>query len=80
MSTVTLIGLDLGKHSFHLHGQDATGRMLFRKKCSRQQLFMLLGKYAVQHGGDGGLRGSALDGFHPAIRPVPGARARLVIA
>jgi transposase len=35
MSTVTLIGIDLGKHSFHLHGQDATGRMVFRKKCSR---------------------------------------------
>ena len=42
MSTVTLIGIDLGKHSFHLHGQDATGRMVFRKKCSRQQLFALL--------------------------------------
>lgn len=43
MSTVTLIGIDLGKHSFHLHGQDATGKMVFRKKRSRQQLFMLLG-------------------------------------
>lgn len=43
MSTVTLIGIDLGKHSFHPHGQDATGRMVFRKKCSRQQLFALLG-------------------------------------
>ena len=39
MSTVTLIGIDLGKHSFHLHGQDAAGRMMFRKKCSRQDLF-----------------------------------------
>lgn len=43
MSTVTLIGIDLGKHSLHLHGQDATGRLVFRKKCSRQQLFTLLG-------------------------------------
>ena len=43
MSTVTLIGIDLGKHSFHLHGQDAAGRMMFRKKCSRQDLFKLLG-------------------------------------
>ena len=42
-STVTLIGIDLGKHSFHLHGQDAAGRMMFRKKCSRQDLFKLLG-------------------------------------
>ena len=38
MNTVTLIGIDLGKHGFHLHGQDATGRMVFRKKCSRQRL------------------------------------------
>ncbi|MGY6273754.1 IS110 family RNA-guided transposase [Achromobacter denitrificans] len=43
MGIITLIGIDLGKHSFHLHGQDASGRMVFRKKCSRQQLFTLLG-------------------------------------
>ena len=43
MSTVTLIGIDLGKHSFHLHGQDATGSMVFRKKCARRQLLTLLG-------------------------------------
>lgn len=43
MSIVTLIGIDLGKHSFHLHGQDAAGRTVFRKKCSRQQVFTLLG-------------------------------------
>ena len=36
MNEVTLIGVDLGKHSFHLHAQDATGRMVFRKKLSRQ--------------------------------------------
>ena len=42
MSTVTLIGIDLGKHSFHLHAQDALGRMVFRKKLSRQQLLRTL--------------------------------------
>ena len=42
MSTVTLIGIDLGKHSFHLHAQDAVGRMVFRKKLSRQQLLRTL--------------------------------------
>ena len=35
MNAVTLIGIDLGKHSFHLHAQDATGRMVFRKKLRR---------------------------------------------
>ena len=47
MSTVTLIGIDLGKHSFHLHGQDAAGRMMFRK-CSRQDLF-IAGQHTAQH-------------------------------
>lgn len=39
MNTVSLIGIDLGKHSFHLHAQDRDGRTLFRKKLSRKQLF-----------------------------------------
>lgn len=43
MSEVTLIGIDLGKHSFHLHGQDGSGRMVFRKKLTRSQMFTLLG-------------------------------------
>jgi hypothetical protein len=42
MNEVTLIGIDLGKHSFHLHAQDAAGRMVFRKKLSRQQLLRTL--------------------------------------
>lgn len=42
MNEVTLIGIDLGKHSFHLHAQDATGRMVFRKKLSRQPLLRTL--------------------------------------
>ncbi|BBE09383.1 Transposase [Mycoavidus cysteinexigens] len=32
MDKVALIGIDLGKTSFHLHGQDKAGRMMFRKK------------------------------------------------
>lgn len=42
MNTVTLIGIDLGKHSFHLHGQDASGRMVFRKKLTRHQMLTML--------------------------------------
>lgn len=38
MDDTTLVGIDLGKHSFHLHGQDRKGRTLFRKKLSRKQL------------------------------------------
>ena len=42
MNAVTRIGIDLGKHSFHLHAQDGLGRMVFRKKLSRQQLLRTL--------------------------------------
>lgn len=37
MNEVTLIGVDLGKHVFHLHAQDAKGRERYRKKLSRTQ-------------------------------------------
>jgi len=42
MNVVTLIGIDLGKHSFHRHAQDAAGRMVFRKKLTRSQLLAQL--------------------------------------
>jgi hypothetical protein len=32
MQNVTVIGIDLGKRSFHLHGQDKFGKAVFRKK------------------------------------------------
>ncbi|VVD95362.1 transposase [Pandoraea eparura] len=38
MDNVTMIGIDLGKHSFHPHGQDRAGKAVFRKKVSRKQL------------------------------------------
>ena len=43
MSESALIGIDLGKHSFHLHGQDKLGREVFCKKLSRQQMMTLFG-------------------------------------
>jgi transposase len=38
MQDVTLIGIDLGKHSFHVHGQDRHGKAQLRKKFNRKQL------------------------------------------
>lgn len=38
-----LIGIDLGKHNFHLHGQDKSGHEVFRKKLSRTQMMQLFG-------------------------------------
>lgn len=45
MNDVTLIGIDLGKHSFHLHAQDKAGRMVFRKKLTRSQMLTLLSNF-----------------------------------
>ncbi|ASY81490.1 IS110 family transposase [Pectobacterium polaris] len=42
MQNVTLIGIDLGKHSFHVHAQDKSGHALLRKKFSRTQLTAFL--------------------------------------
>lgn len=42
MKPAALIGIDLGKHSFHLHAQDGSGREVFRKRTTRQQLIRLL--------------------------------------
>jgi transposase len=39
MEHVALVGIDLGKHVFHLHCQDSTGKAVLRKKVSRTQLF-----------------------------------------
>lgn len=38
MQNVTLIAIDLGKHSFHVHAQDKNGNVLLRKKFFRTQL------------------------------------------
>jgi transposase len=45
LNSVELIGIDLGKHNFHLHGQDKHGRMVFRKKVTRNQMLTLLGNF-----------------------------------
>lgn len=42
MQNVALIGIDLGKHSFHIHCQDKQGNPLLRKKFSRTQLIHFL--------------------------------------
>ncbi len=38
MQNVTLIGIDLGKNSFHIPCQEKHGNPLLRKKFSRTQL------------------------------------------
>ena len=42
MENIALIGIDLGKNSFHLHCQDRHGKAIYRKKFTRPKLFEFL--------------------------------------
>ncbi|GAW35441.1 hypothetical protein RA2_02504 [Roseovarius sp. A-2] len=42
MNEVTIIGIDLAKTAFHLHGATASGEPVFRKKLSRAQVLKFL--------------------------------------
>lgn len=42
MAIIRVIGIDLGKSTFHLIGHDYSGKEVFRKKLNRQKLLQLL--------------------------------------
>src|SRR5690242_16024851 len=42
MEQATTIGLDIAKHVLQLHGADAAGHVLFRKRITRMKLLSLL--------------------------------------
>lgn len=42
MSTIKIIGIDIGKFTFHLVGHDLSGREVYRKKFSRPKLIQVL--------------------------------------
>jgi transposase len=44
MSEVSVIGLDLAKHVFQVHGADASGRAVLRKKLRRAQVLEFFGR------------------------------------
>src|SRR5215472_3136498 len=46
MEQATTIGLDIAKHVFHLHGADAAGHVLFRKRITRAKLLGFLAAQA----------------------------------
>ena len=45
MSSATIIGIDLAKSSFQLHGASADGAVMFRKKVSRDRVLAFLGAH-----------------------------------
>lgn len=50
MDDVTLVGIDLGKHSFHLHGPDAKGKAVDRiKNVNFATLIMSTRESSVRH-------------------------------
>ncbi|KGJ88350.1 transposase IS111A/IS1328/IS1533 [Colwellia psychrerythraea] len=42
MSTIKILGIDIGKFTFHLVGHDLSGREVYRKKFSRPKLIQVL--------------------------------------
>ena len=44
MSEVMVIGLDLAKHVFQVHGADASGRAVIRKQLRRAQVLAFFGR------------------------------------
>jgi len=42
MSTIKILGIDLGKSNFHAIGHDASGNEVFRKKFTRKSLILFL--------------------------------------
>ena len=47
MDELHIIGIDLAKHVFQVHGSDKSGHVLFRKKLSRPQFAKFLTEIPV---------------------------------
>jgi len=45
MGSATMAGIELGKHSMHLHGQDRKGPTVSRKKLTRKQFVEFIAKF-----------------------------------
>jgi transposase len=56
-SSVTIVGLDLAKHVFQVHGVDAAARVVFNKAIKRDKLLAALRRCP-----------NALSGWKPAVR------------
>jgi transposase len=58
----TTIGLDLAKHVFQVHGVDAAGKVIIRKKLLRSELKAFFEKLPPLPGRYGGVRDRPLLG------------------
>jgi len=62
MNTMTLLGIDIGKHSFHLHGHGHPRPSGFAQEDDPWTVAQKLGAATNLHGGDGVLRWRSLVG------------------
>ena len=62
MGEVTTMGLDLAKHVFQVHGVDAEGATVLRKRLRRAQVLAFFSRLAALRGWDGGVWDGALLG------------------
>lgn len=81
MDNVTLIGVDLAKRVFHLHGAAGDGSVVFRKKLSRVQFEYFLKCHprcvvAMEACGSAHLWGRLIAGFGHEVRLVPPVYAK----
>lgn len=44
MDQITVVGVDIGKTSFHVVAVDASGAVQLKRRCSRAQLLAFMGK------------------------------------
>ena len=70
MEEVSIIGIDLAKRSFQVHGARADGSVAYRRKLSRGKLLSFLASPAALHGCDGGVRQRPLLGAGRSWRSV----------
>ncbi|MDU9005419.1 IS110 family RNA-guided transposase [Sedimentitalea todarodis] len=81
MDNVTLIGVDLAKRVFHLHGAAADGSVMFRKKLSRTQFGQFIESLprcivAMEACGSAHYWGRLIAGFGHEVRLVPPVYAK----
>ncbi len=81
MDDVTLIGVDLAKRVFHLHGAARDGSVVFRKKLSRAQFSRYMERHprcivAMEACGSAHHWGRLIAGFGHEVRLVPPVYAK----
>jgi len=80
---VAIVGLDIAKHVFQLHGTDAHGKVVLRRKLRRHEVVTFFANLPSCTVGAGGLRRCALLGTPAdrggAHRPPDGATVRQAI-